>query len=155
MMMVLMVETQKTPRQTRACIIQGQILVANKYKAFTLKERCTQHVYTIQEYTKNHKAVAKVLHQQLPYYKQTTCTFTPWYKHRLLEDGKPNMYWDMTPNTGCRVSDNCPDIMVVDEKSRIALLIGIALLLGSKVQCTIREKLRSLSGASRRQTWHQ
>jgi hypothetical protein len=145
--------------------IQDQVIATKNYRKFILKDssltndlcrRCNDFPETIQhitsacgilapiEYKHRHDSVAKIIHQELGK-KYGFCTnAVPYYKYQpsaVLDNQAFTLYWDRTIYTARTVSNNRPDITLIDKAAKKVTLIDIAIVNTHNLESTHNHKI--------------
>ena len=110
------------------------------------------------EYNKRHYSVAKIIHQELALkFKLGPADRVPYYKYKpevILENNEYRLYWDRTVLTDQRVTNNRPDLIFTDKRSKKTMLIDVAIPNNNNLREKHNEKIlkyRDLQEQVRRQ----
>ena len=159
--------------------IQDQVIPTRNYLKFVVgdptvrSDRCRygcettesiQHVtggcqtFAPTEYKERHDLVAKILHQELAEKLNLLgAAKVPYYNYSpapVLENEQHKLYWDRTVLTDQRVSNNRPDLILIDKISRKTTLIDVAIPNNNNLRAKQNEKItkyRDLEHRIRRQ----
>jgi hypothetical protein len=131
--------------------IQDRVLPTKNYRKYIMNDntvtddkcnKCesgretTEHILSecralaAKEYVNRHNNVAKILHHELAMKHGLIETNTPYYKytpHTILENERYKLYWDRTIITDRTISNNRPDITLIDKVKKKTFLIDIAI----------------------------
>ena len=144
--------------------IQDQVINTNNYRKFVINDpnietdtcrRCHQKPETIQhitsgctylantDYLHRHNQVCNIVHQKLANKYGLLNTYTPYYKYQpkpVLENNSHRLYYDRSIITDRQVTNNRPDIVLVDKRANTGLLIDIAIPNNNNVLDKFQEK---------------
>lgn len=144
--------------------IQDQVIGTNNYKKFVIKDpnvasdkcrKCNQKSETIQhitsgctylansDYLYRHNQVCNIVHQKLANKYGLINTYTPYYKYQpqpVLENDSFRLYYDRTIITDRRVTNNRPDIVLMDKRVKSVYLIDVAIPNNNNMLDKYREK---------------
>lgn len=160
--------------------IQDQVVNTNNYKKYIIRDRnietdkcrkCHQVSETIQhitsgcsllantDYLHRHNQVCNIIHQKLANKLGLINTYTPYYKYqpqKVLENDHFRLYYDRPIITDRQVTNNRPDIVVVDKGINSVLLVDIAIPNNNNILSKYQEKVSKYSDLAFeiRQMWH-
>lgn len=130
--------------------IQDQVIGTNNYRKFIIKDsaiesdkcrKCHQKSETIQhitsgcaylaniDYLHRHNQICNIIHQKLANKYGLLNTYTPYYKYKpqsVLENESFRLYYDRAVITDKQVTNNRPDIVVVEKKDKHVILVDVA-----------------------------
>ena len=129
--------------------IQDQVIATRNYLKYFVKDPTVQNdkcrygcqtVETIQhvtggcqafaptEYKERHDSVAKIIHQELALkFKLGPVDRVQDKPEVILENNEYRLYWDRTILTDQRVTNNRPDLIFTDKRSKKTMLIDVAI----------------------------
>ena len=103
------------------------------------------------KYLKRHDNVCKYIHVFLLLEHEFIKKYIPWYKHQLTqvsENNSTKILWNFSIQTDHEVTNNKPDIIVVDKINKTANLIEVAVPNDYNISNKRLQKIRAYTNLS-------
>jgi hypothetical protein len=134
---IMAIQDQVLPtKNCRKYIMNDNTVTDDKCNKCESRRETTEHILSecralaAKEYVNRHNNIDKILHHKLAMKRGLIETNTPYYKytpHTILENERYKLYWDRTIITDRTISDNRPDITLIDKVKEKTFLIDIAI----------------------------